>query len=159
MKKNLNEEISRIKSMMRMINEDEYHPQDQPEMEGNGPKYSVGDYVWDENVGEKFPGPILKVYKNVMDAHDSGEDMSWEIERKDNEEVSSFFNDPVYLHKSKGEHEIIVPEKYLHPSDMNPDDEENDEYDNDGFSPDIDDDGYVPHEYHVRAKEWGGMDI
>jgi hypothetical protein len=43
MKKNLNEEISRIKSMMRMINEDEYHPQDQPEMEEKSPLQSKID--------------------------------------------------------------------------------------------------------------------
>ena len=63
-KKTLNEQISRIKNVMKMIKENEFEPKN--EFMG---QYKVGDPVKDlVNMGEKLVGEIVKAYKNIKEA-------------------------------------------------------------------------------------------
>ena len=168
----LNEELSEIKRVMKkLLNEDDLSPMDRmynsddwvnAQRDSEGYKddddfnldkgFNVGDIVlYLGGLGEIWPGEILKVYKNIDDAEQSGEkDVSFYREQFNNPDAEPSFGDedldkPLYKIYFKSEGESLLPGKSLTKTDKytkedvykNDDENEDmDEYD-DNDEPDI----------------------
>ncbi len=135
----LTEELSEMKRVMKkLLNEDDFNLDK---------GFNVGDIVlYLGGLGEIWPGEILKVYKNIDDAEQSGEkDVSFFREQFNNPDAEPFFGDedldkPLYKIYFKSEGESLLPGKSLTKTDKytkedvyknNDEDEDMDEYDDD----------------------------
>jgi len=103
----LQEQISRIKGMIKLINEDITNTID-------GIGFNVGDIVLNlEGFGEKTPGVIKKIYKDIEEAKMEGEDVTFFMDMyKD-----SGLNDTVYKVEFKYEGDELMLGKSLTKTD------------------------------------------
>lgn len=102
MKKNLNEEISRIKGMMNSIINENFDSNEGPDnSELNEPKFEDGDVVHNLKRAGQYPWRVVEVYRNfqeVLELNGEGEDTRELYDScKGDKEV---LNSPFYLLKN-----------------------------------------------------------